>query len=207
VVQAELAAVRQARALPVADEAATARVVGWQRSRRAPGVVAASVSGGDGEGGGRGQGGGAPAAPAGPRKIAEGVYVITNGYRTIAIEMKDGIVLVDAPQNGTPANITQAKEAIPKKSITHVITTHLHMDHVGGLRTVLADGDKEVTLVTKRDEQSLSSKSGSAIRARCRQTLLRLRSCVLRLRLQVQVDAVALLQPHGRMLSLHRTRR
>jgi glyoxylase-like metal-dependent hydrolase (beta-lactamase superfamily II) len=62
--------------------------------------------------------------------------------------MKDGIVLLDAPQNGTPANIAQAKEAIPGKPITHVITTHLHGDHVGGLRTILADGPKEVTLVT-----------------------------------------------------------
>ena len=104
-------------------------------------------AGARGDGGGRG-GGGAAAAPAGPRKIAEGVFVITNGYRTLAIEMKDGIVLLDAPQNGTPASIAQAKEAIPDKPITHVITTHLHMDHVGGLRTILADGPKEVTLVT-----------------------------------------------------------
>ena len=111
--------------------------------------------GGDGRGGG---GGGGAAAPAGPRKIAEGVFVVTNGYRTLAIEMKDGIVLLDAPQNGTPASIQQAKEAIPGKPITHVITTHLHMDHVGGLRTVLADGAKEVTLVTNEMNKAVVEK-------------------------------------------------
>jgi glyoxylase-like metal-dependent hydrolase (beta-lactamase superfamily II) len=74
--------------------------------------------------------------------------VVTSGYRILAIEMKDGIVLVDAPQNGIANHIMQAKEAIPNKPITHVITTHLHMDHIGGLRTVLADGPREVTLVT-----------------------------------------------------------
>jgi glyoxylase-like metal-dependent hydrolase (beta-lactamase superfamily II) len=119
----------------------------------AGGAQAAGARGGQGgaaagAGRGGGAGGAAAAAPAGPRKLAEGVFVVTNGYRTLAIEMKDGIVLLDAPQNGTPANIAQAKEAIPGKPITHVITTHMHGDHVGGLRTVLADGTKEVTLVT-----------------------------------------------------------
>jgi len=83
-----------------------------------------------------------------PRKIADGVFVITAGYRVMAVEMKDGIVLFDAPQNGIAAVIQQAKEAIPNKPITHVITTHMHFDHVASLRTVLAEGPKEVTLVT-----------------------------------------------------------
>jgi glyoxylase-like metal-dependent hydrolase (beta-lactamase superfamily II) len=121
------------------------------------GGAGGAAAGGAGGGGRGGQGGGA-AAPPGPRKIADGVFVVTNGYRTLAIEMKDGIVLLDAPQNGTPASIQQAKEAIPNKPITHVITTHLHMDHVGGLRTVLADGAKEVTLVTHEMNKAVVEK-------------------------------------------------
>jgi glyoxylase-like metal-dependent hydrolase (beta-lactamase superfamily II) len=84
--------------------------------------------------------------------------VITNGYRTLAIDTKDGIVLVDAQQGGMPEAITQAKEAIRGKPITHVITTHLHMDHIGGLRTALADGSKEVTLVTHEMNKELIEK-------------------------------------------------
>jgi glyoxylase-like metal-dependent hydrolase (beta-lactamase superfamily II) len=86
------------------------------------------------------------------------VFVITTGYRTLAIDTKDGIVLVDAQQNGMPAAIAQAKEAIPGKPITHVITTHLHMDHIGSLRTVLADGPREVTLVTNEMSKALVEK-------------------------------------------------
>jgi glyoxylase-like metal-dependent hydrolase (beta-lactamase superfamily II) len=62
--------------------------------------------------------------------------------------MKDGIVLVDAPLAQIDALVAQAKQAIPNKQISHVITTHLHFDHVGGMRTALADGAKETTLVT-----------------------------------------------------------
>jgi glyoxylase-like metal-dependent hydrolase (beta-lactamase superfamily II) len=99
--------------------------------------------------GGRGGGGGGQAAAPGPRKLADGVFVIiAGGSRSLAIDMKDGIVLVDAPLAQIDVTVAQAKAAIPNKQISHVITTHLHFDHVGGMRTALADGTKEVTLVT-----------------------------------------------------------
>jgi glyoxylase-like metal-dependent hydrolase (beta-lactamase superfamily II) len=101
--------------------------------------------GGAGGGGGRG---GATAAPAGPRKLADGVYVIGGGYRVLAVEFKDHVVMIEAPQNGIADMIAQVKQAIPNKPITHVISTHNHWDHAGGLRTVLAEGSMPVTLVT-----------------------------------------------------------
>jgi glyoxylase-like metal-dependent hydrolase (beta-lactamase superfamily II) len=76
------------------------------------------------------------------------VFVVTSGYRIMAIEMKDGIVVFDAPQGNIATMIQHVKEAIPNKPITHVITSHMHFDHVGGLRTLLAEGTKEITLVT-----------------------------------------------------------
>ena len=66
----------------------------------------------------------------------------------MAVEFKDHIVLIEAPQNGIADMIAQAKQAIPNKPITHVVLTHNHWDHAGGLRTVLAEGPKPVTLVT-----------------------------------------------------------
>jgi glyoxylase-like metal-dependent hydrolase (beta-lactamase superfamily II) len=104
---------------------------------------------GGGQGGRGGGGGGQAAAPAAPRKLADGVFVIIQGgSRALAVDMKDGIVLVDAPLAQIDALVAQAKQAIPNKQISHVITTHLHFDHVGGMRTALADGAKETTLVT-----------------------------------------------------------
>lgn len=81
--------------------------------------------------------------------MADGVFVLTSGgSRAVAVEMKDGIAILDMPPAAAEALVAQAKSAIPNKPITHFITTHLHFDHVAGMRTVLGDGPKEVTLVT-----------------------------------------------------------
>jgi glyoxylase-like metal-dependent hydrolase (beta-lactamase superfamily II) len=120
------------------------------------GAQAAGGRGGDGAAAGGGRGGGGAqagggrgnAAPPAPRKIAEGVFVLTNGYRALAVEFKDHIVLVEAPQGNIANLIEQAKQAIPKKPITLVVSTHLHFDHAGGLRTVAAEGTAPVTIVT-----------------------------------------------------------
>jgi glyoxylase-like metal-dependent hydrolase (beta-lactamase superfamily II) len=125
------------------------------RGAGAPGAAApGGAAGGRGAGapaaGGaqRGAGGGGQAAALpSPRKLADGVWVVTSGYRVLAVEFKDHVVLIDAPQNGIATMISQVKEAIPNKPITHVILTHNHFDHSGGLRTVLAEGKEPVTLV------------------------------------------------------------
>jgi glyoxylase-like metal-dependent hydrolase (beta-lactamase superfamily II) len=78
------------------------------------------------------------------------VFVITAGYRVVAVEMKDGIVILDAPPTGSinlADVIAHAKQAIPNKPITHVIISHMHFDHAAGLRTLLADGKDPVTIV------------------------------------------------------------
>jgi glyoxylase-like metal-dependent hydrolase (beta-lactamase superfamily II) len=76
------------------------------------------------------------------------VYALTSGYRALAIEFKDHIVMIDAPQGNIADMIAQAKMAIPNKPITMVISTHNHFDHSGGLRTVAAEGPNPVTIVT-----------------------------------------------------------
>jgi len=126
---------------------------GGGRGGAAPEGAAAAAGGnrgggGGAPGGGGGGGRGAAAAPAGPRKIADGVFVVGGGYQVMAVEFKDHIVLIEAPQNGIADMVTQAKQAIPNKPITHVVLTHNHWDHAGGLRTVLAEGPNPVTLVT-----------------------------------------------------------
>ena len=128
---------------------------GGGRGGAAPEAAAAGRGGaapeaGGGRGGAQAAGGrgGAAAAPAAPRKLADGVFVVGGGYQAMGIEFKDHIVMVEAPQNGIADMITQIKQAIPNKPITYVISTHNHWDHAGGLRTVLAEGPKPVTLVT-----------------------------------------------------------
>jgi glyoxylase-like metal-dependent hydrolase (beta-lactamase superfamily II) len=98
------------------------------------------------EGGGGGGGRGAAAAPT-AKKLADGIYMITGGYRSVAVEMKDHIVLIEAPQNEmtTATIIDEVKKAIPNKPITYVVNTHTHADHSGGLRAAVAEGATVIT--------------------------------------------------------------
>ncbi|HEX4999690.1 MAG TPA: MBL fold metallo-hydrolase [Terriglobia bacterium] len=95
------------------------------------------------QGGAGARGGGAAGTPV--RKLADGVFQVGGGYRVLAVEFKDHIVMVDAPQNGIADFIEQTRQAIPNKPITAVISTHNHFDHSGGLRVVAAEGATIVT--------------------------------------------------------------
>jgi glyoxylase-like metal-dependent hydrolase (beta-lactamase superfamily II) len=89
--------------------------------------------------------GAAPAISA--KKLADGIYMITGGYRSVAVEMKDHIVLIEAPQSEmvTSNIITEVKKTIPNKPIKYVVNTHTHADHSGGLRAAIAEGAIVIT--------------------------------------------------------------
>lgn len=72
-----------------------------------------------------------------------GVYLLAGAsHNTLAVELEEGIVLVDAPQHERRSNGVLAKvaELWPDKQVTHLILTHFHDDHTGGMRTILATG-------------------------------------------------------------------
>ena len=73
--------------------------------------------------------------------------MITGGYRAVAVEMKDHIVLIEAPNNEatTTTIIAEVKKAIPNKPIKYVVNTHQHGDHAGGLRAAAAEGATIIT--------------------------------------------------------------
>lgn len=86
------------------------------------------------------------------------MFVTSGGYQALAIEFKDHIVLVEAPQGNIADVLAQTKQAIPNKPITYVISTHNHWDHLGGLRTALAEGTQPVTFVTNETNKGLFEK-------------------------------------------------
>jgi glyoxylase-like metal-dependent hydrolase (beta-lactamase superfamily II) len=92
-------------------------------------------------------GGRGGAAAIGSKKLADGIYMITGGYRSVAVEMRDHIVLIEAPQNEmTTSNIlAEVKKIFPDKPIRYVVNTHSHFDHSGGLRAAVAEGATIVT--------------------------------------------------------------
>ena len=70
------------------------------------------------------------------------VQVMGGTANNLIVEMKDGLVIFDAPccAEQSRAVIAAAHERFPDKPIKYVVLTHHHMDHTGGTRTFVAEG-------------------------------------------------------------------
>lgn len=81
-------------------------------------------------------------------EIAPGVwYIAGQSHHSVAIEMRDHLLLVEAPQSDarTLAVIQKARTLRPGKPVRAVINTHHHFDHTGGVRAAIAEG---LTVIT-----------------------------------------------------------
>ena len=84
-------------------------------------------------------------------KLADGVYVLHNiagqNQNTMVVEFKDYLVAVEAPgsSDGADQVIERIKQTIPNKPIRYVAMTHHHGDHIGGLRSFIAEGATVIT--------------------------------------------------------------
>lgn len=90
----------------------------------------------------------APAVAVQVEKLAEGVYYVRGGsHHSVAIDQRDHIVLIEAPQNEarSAAVIAEVKKTIPGKPIRYLVNSHVHFDHSGGLRTYVDEGATIVT--------------------------------------------------------------
>ncbi|WP_224372032.1 MBL fold metallo-hydrolase [Hyalangium versicolor] len=76
-------------------------------------------------------------------ELAPGVWYLRGfSHNTIVVEQAKGVVVLEAPlypERGD-AIIAWAKQKFPTKPITHVLATHHHSDHAGGLRAFVAAG-------------------------------------------------------------------
>ncbi len=80
--------------------------------------------------------------------IAPGVwYLAGQSHHSVAIEMGDHLLLVEAPQSEarTLAVIARARELRPGKPLRAVVNTHHHFDHAGGIRAAMSEG---LTVIT-----------------------------------------------------------
>lgn len=83
-------------------------------------------------------------------KLADGVWHIAGGsHHSVIVEFNDYIAVAEAPlsEERSLAVMAEAKKLVPNKPVRYVLTTHHHFDHVGGLRTYVAEG---VTVVTNQ---------------------------------------------------------
>jgi glyoxylase-like metal-dependent hydrolase (beta-lactamase superfamily II) len=85
---------------------------------------------------------GTPPPAVASEKLADGVYRITGGYVSLAVEFKDYVVVVEAGQNEARglAVMQETRRLFPQKRIKYVVNTHAHFDHAGGLPPFVAEG-------------------------------------------------------------------
>ena len=83
-----------------------------------------------------------PAGPVSSEKIADGVYLITGGYESLAVEFRDHVIVVEAGESEARglAILAETKRLFPGKRIKYVVTTHPHFDHAAGLPPFAAEG-------------------------------------------------------------------
>jgi len=89
-------------------------------------------------------------------KLGEGVFVIQNvagqNQNTLAVGFADYVAAVEAPgsSDGADAVIKRIKELFPGKPIRYVAMTHHHGDHIGGMRSFIAEGATVITTAANR---------------------------------------------------------
>jgi len=82
------------------------------------------------------------------QKLADGVWLVGGGsHNSVAVEFRDFVAVVEAPLNEerSLAVIAEVQKLVTNKPIRYVVNTHHHFDHLGGLRTYVAQGATVVT--------------------------------------------------------------
>ncbi|MFL2546614.1 MAG: MBL fold metallo-hydrolase [Candidatus Rariloculaceae bacterium] len=83
-------------------------------------------------------------------RMADGVYLLGGGpANSYMVEFEDWVAVFEAPINEkrSLAVIEEVVKLAPNKPIRWLINTHVHFDHIGGLRTYLHIGS---TIITHR---------------------------------------------------------
>lgn len=87
--------------------------------------------------------------------VGQGVWFLkaTPGGNSTLFEFSDHLVLFEA--YGSEANglavIEKARATVPGKPLTHLIVSHHHIDHTGGLRAAVSEG---LTIITNRQNEA-----------------------------------------------------
>ena len=142
----------------------------------------------------------APAAPmVASEKLGDGLFYLTGGtHHSLAVEMKDHIVVVDLPNSQARAQavLAKAKELIPNKPVRFVVTSHHHWDHLGGIREAFAEG---ATIVTHESNKAFLERV-----AKTPHTIAPDRQAMVKGRAKIQaVKAKAVLTDGTRVVELH----
>jgi glyoxylase-like metal-dependent hydrolase (beta-lactamase superfamily II) len=82
------------------------------------------------------------------QKLGDGLWWLGGGsHNSVVVEYPKYITVIDSPLNDERAMavIAEAKKLVPNKPIKYLVNTHNHFDHVGGVRTFIAEGAIVIT--------------------------------------------------------------
>lgn len=76
-------------------------------------------------------------------ELAPGVWRLAGGsHHSVMVELADHLLLIEAPWDDgrTLAVLARARALRPGKPLTHVVCTHHHFNHAGGVRAAVSEG-------------------------------------------------------------------
>src|SRR5262249_30404202 len=97
---------------------------------------------------------GPPPATITVEEIGKGLWFLAGqSHHSVLVEFADHLTLIEAPQNAVRAFavIAKARELRPGKPLTHVVNTHHHFDHSGGIRAAVSEG---LTVITHKGNEA-----------------------------------------------------
>lgn len=77
------------------------------------------------------------------KSLAPGVWLLAGeSHHSAVVELADSLLMIEAPLDDarTLAVIARARQLQPAKPLTHVVVTHHHLDHSGGVRAAVSQG-------------------------------------------------------------------
>jgi len=97
---------------------------------------------------------GPPPATVTVEELGKGLWFLGGqSHHSVLVEFADHLTLIEAPQNDVRALavIAKARELRPGKPLTHVVNTHHHFDHSGGIRAAVSEG---LTVITHKGNEA-----------------------------------------------------
>ena len=107
------------------------------------------------------------------KQLAKDIYLLENitnsnaqwSYNVLFAVMDEYVLVAEAPVNSgtTDRVIAKIKEIAPGKPIKYVVQSHHHDDHLGGIRSYIAEGTTIITTANNVDLIQKIAKTGSNI--------------------------------------------
>ena len=79
--------------------------------------------------------------------IGKDLWLLRGTYNSLFVVAEDHVVVIEAPVNSRRSEtvLAEIRRVAPGKPVRHVVATHFHSDHIGGLRPFIAAGATIVT--------------------------------------------------------------